>query len=637
MRTITLALAVAALGGATIALPSLVAAQDIEIAAKVAGRTLPRGYYERIARNPRFFELPELAAASATSSITLVGPEKRGRLPLLVIPALFSDSPQPPFASDAIQRVLFDGPSPHGTLREVYLQMSRGAFEVTGSVTPWVRTATTRAAAVGTSFGLGEEARIGDYLVQALDAADPFVDFGLYDDDGPDGVPNSADDDGVVDGVAFLFLERAASCGGNGIWPHAAGIASWTGSVHRTGDLRPNGQPVVVNGYIIQDATSCTSVEPLTPAVIAHELGHRIGLPDLYDSRAGIGPESRRWVVGCWELMSAGAWGCGAAAAGARRPTHMGPWSKARLGWSSPVIAANVRDREYVLRPADETNDVLRLPLGGGESLLLEYRLRQGYDVELASSGVLVYHVDTTRAGFLSPTPASRLYAVWTVEADGDDALMRTAAEGGNRGAAGDPFTTLGLATSASGQLLRLNDGGASTVTIHSIRIDAQARTATVRVTTTPEIQVAALGATATWAALAPAEQRWRATGGTLPYALAVTGTLPQGVQLQLRADTIVLAGVPVEAGAFSPAGTLVDAAGRSIAFAAGAFTITEPVIPASRLAQAMLRSGGAPLSAAEEALLDREGNGNGRYDVGDLRAYLRRHPDVATAMAARR
>ncbi len=34
-------------------------------------------------------------------------------------------------------------------------------------------------------------------------------------------------------------------------------------------------------------------------------------------------------------------------------------------------------------------------------------------------------------------------------------------------------------------------------------------------------------------------------------------------------------------------------------------------------------------LTAEEEAYLDTVGNGNGRYDVGDLRRYLRSHPSV--------
>ena len=632
----------ALLAAATMVASSPLAAQDIEMTAKAAGRPLPKGYYDRIAREPRFFEFPDVWASSAEPiggpRVALVGPTREGRLPVLVIPALFADSPQPPFQADAIQRALFTGPSQWGTITEVYREMSGGVFEVTGSTSPWVRTATTRAAAVGTSMGLGDDAKMGDYLVQALAAADAHMDFGQFDNNGADGVPNSGDDDGFVDVVSFLTLENAASCGGSGPWPHAAGLANWTGGVpFRSQDLRPNGQPVLVNAYIIQDATSCTGTAPLAPAVIAHELGHRIGLPDLYDARLGIGPETRRWVVGCWDLMSAGSWGCGAGAPpGTKRPTHMGVWSKARMGWVNPTLATNVRDQEYVLRPANEGGGALRLPLGGGESLLLEYRVRQGYDVELAGSGVVITHVDTTKA-FLAGPPGSGQYGVWTVEADRDGALKRTATEGGNRGVPGDVHTVLGLTTSASGELLRLNDGSLSTVTIHSLRVDAAAGTATVRVTTSPELQIAALGSAPTWNVLGEGEQRWRVTGGTLPYAAAVTGALPTGVVAEFVGDTLRLRGTPGRAGTFTLAGSVLDAAGRRIALPSATLVIAEPVLAVSRLAGTLLQAGAEPLSAAEAAFLDRSGNDNGRYDVGDLRAYLRRHPELARAMAALR
>ena len=95
-----------------------------------------------------------------------------------------------------------------------------------GDVLPWVRTSTTLAQAVGATNGLGADARVGDYLVQALSQLDATVDFGRYDSDGPDGLPNSADDDGIVDAVAFEFLEVAASCGGPAIWPHRSGISN---------------------------------------------------------------------------------------------------------------------------------------------------------------------------------------------------------------------------------------------------------------------------------------------------------------------------------------------------------------------------------------------------------------------------
>ena len=44
-----------------------------------------------------------------------------------------------------------------------------------------------------------ERTGFGEFLTFGLDRADSLVDFGEFDNDGPDGLPNSGDDDGVVD------------------------------------------------------------------------------------------------------------------------------------------------------------------------------------------------------------------------------------------------------------------------------------------------------------------------------------------------------------------------------------------------------------------------------------------------------
>jgi len=53
--------------------------------------------------------------------------------------------------------------------------------------------------------------------------------------------------------------------------------------------------------------------------------------------------------------------------------------------------------------------------------------------------------------------------------------------------------------------------------------------------------------------------------------------------------------------------------------------TLSSRAIPPGTLLQEFLKTGLTPLTPEERAYLDSHGNGNGRYDVGDLRAYLRR------------
>jgi immune inhibitor A len=509
---------------------------------RVQGLALPPAYYERIRRQPDAFELKQgwirRAERAREASAAL-----EGSLRIAVILALFSDSPVPHVTQEELQRVLFDGPYEHGTVTEYYDEASGGRFALRGDVLPWVRTNLTMEEVVGGEYGLGEDAQTQAYLVEALDLADATVDFGLFDNDGPDGTPNSGDDDGAVDAVAFEFLEVAATCGGPGIWPHRWRIESWTDSTgaYVTDDPRSGGGAIVVNDYIVQSVVDCGGVEPQKATTIAHEMGHVLGLPDLYDRSLGRLPEQRRWVVGCWSLMAAGAWGCGTDDRVAwLRPTQLGAWEKEQLGWLAQVEeVSGVLDREYTLAPVLGSERVLKIPLERGEMadtneyLLVEYRTREGFDLDLPASGVLVTHIDPQIPGNRPCDTCAQAYRVALLEADGNNSLRRTFLEGGNRGEAGDAWGVAGpgLVTNDTYPSTRLTFGAPSPVTIHEISVEGSVAT----------------------------------------------------------------------------------------------ITISSVDVVLERLVRGLLHPTASLLAAEEQEYYDRQGNGNGQYDVGDLRAYLQR------------
>ncbi len=506
---------------------------------RVSGVQLPPAYHDRIQRQPAVFQVQDGWIARAARAAAR-GQAVSDTLRLAVILALFADSPDPHFGAEEVQRVLFDGPSAYGTVTEFYSEVSGGRFALHGQVFPWVRTGLTMLETVGQSAGLGEDARTGDYLDEALRSVDASVDFGQFDNDGPDGIPNSGDDDGRVDAVAFQFLEVAASCGGPSIWPHRSRLEYWIGSPFVTDDRRPGGDAIVVNDYIVQSSVDCGGVEPQKATTIAHEMGHILGLPDLYDASLGILPEQRRWVVGCWSLMAAGAWGCGANDRDSWvRPTHLGAWEKAQLGWLAGIEeASGVFGQQYTLEPVLAGERVLRIPLEAGaadtsEYLLIEYRTKQGFDSDLPAAGVLVYHIDPQIPGNRPCSSCPQVYRVALVEGDGNGSLTRTFPQGGNRGEAGDAWGITGPQQLANGTTpsTRLNSGARSPVTIYEIAVrDGMAH-----------------------------------------------------------------------------------------------LTLSSAAIALDRLSQPFLATGAAPLTAEERAYLDRFGNANGQYDVGDLRAYLKR------------
>lgn len=517
------------------------AAQDIEMLSHLSGRPLPAGYYERIRQDPGFFEHKVLWPGHAVVSETSPAdpPERRvvrGNPRMLVMMGLFADSPEPPVSAASVHERLF-GANPAGNLTDFYLEVSGGRMNIQGVVLPWVRTQITRAEATGGSYGLGTGTQMGWYLREILHRVDGATDMGRFDNDGPDGVPNSGDDDGVVDLAVFQFAEPAASCGTDAIWPHRGSLSGWLGAAYSTDDLQPNGRPVFVNQYHIQSAVECDG-QPQSISVIAHETGHAFGLPDLYDSGGGLLPAQRRWVLGCWTLMAAGAWGCGDGGNWntAPTPSHMSVQEKMWLGWITPTVAQPGWRRAYTLRPVQTSADALMVPLRNGpEYLLLEYRANTGYDAFLPAGGVLVYHVEQGRPTRITCNGCERKYGVSLMEADGDGALHRTAEEGGNRGVAGDVFGGRRTIDDNSNPSLRLNSG------------------------------------------------------------------LPASVEVQIE----VADGV---------AHILVS---------------TLPVVASAPLLAPLLGTPGAPPAADEQAGLDRFGNRNGRYDMGDLRAYMRNRPQT--------
>ncbi|MGI8619765.1 MAG: immune inhibitor A domain-containing protein [Gemmatimonadaceae bacterium] len=518
-----------------------VAAQDIEARAAAMGRDLPPSYYTRIALDPTIYELSagwrnRLASAATQESAVA------GVLNIAVIPTLFaSSSPAPAVVSlTALQTQLFDGPA-SSTLSGFYTEISLGQLEMRGTVAPWSPTSLTIAEVTGSSMGLGAGARIGPWLRESVAAADAHIDFRQFDNDGPDGRPNSGDDDGRVDAAAFLFHEVDASCGGSGPWPHRSRISGWGGGPAATNDIGAKGNPIVVNDYILLGASDCTGTKALGSNVFAHEMGHVLGLPDYYDASGGLARDQRRWVIGCWDLMSGGAWGCGSGPQPASMlPPHMGPLPKAQLKWiTATLVPTNTRTKEFVLRPVRTSGDVLRVDLSATEYLLIEYRDRSGFDADLPAAGVLVYRVVSGRA-FLPCATCPRTYSYNLLEADGNAGLTRPEIAGGNRGEAGDLFLTGSSITRTSNPSTALNDGSLSSVEINSIVIDQIAKVARVTVST-------ALSA---------------------------------------------------------PMATLTSA--RIIA---------------------ALADGGVSLTAEERAQLDEQGNRNGRFDIGDARAYLRRNP----------
>ena len=100
-----------------------------------------------------------------------------------------------------------------------------------------------------------------------------------------------------------------------------------------------------MSNYIVQPEDSGVGV-------FAHEYGHDLGLPDLYDTASGGESD-----VDFWDLMSSGSH---SGPIFQSMPTHMGLWDKWVLGWADPK---DVRSRR--LGDADvKLGQTSRTPVG---------------------------------------------------------------------------------------------------------------------------------------------------------------------------------------------------------------------------------------------------------------------------------
>ncbi|MES2306234.1 MAG: M6 family metalloprotease domain-containing protein [Gemmatimonadota bacterium] len=382
-----------------------------------------------------------------------------------VIPITFRDV-NPAFVAPLYQDLLFAAaPSTRPwSLRSFYQAQSRGLVNLDGAVFDWIRVDSSASWYEDTCNGIGvlapcptrARSRMADLLISALDSvslgAGGDTVWNRFDNDGPDGLPNSGDDDGTVDLVTFLQPKVDGACGTTAIWAHRYRIAGWTGGqsyVTRTprrsaGGATIPGQFLRVNGYSIQSAeggnTACTPGQIMPIGTVAHETGHAFGLPDLYDTDATSGTEG----IGEWGLMGSGNY------ARPYSPGSFDAWSLSQLGW---VVVDTVSSTRTTTTAAVQSSDTVFYASTASPDryLLIENRQREGTDTAMMNPafvrpkgpGLLIWLVDDPRidAGRFSNTVNTGAHqGLSLMQADGRNQLRSNISGVKNRGDAGDPF-----------------------------------------------------------------------------------------------------------------------------------------------------------------------------------------------------
>ena len=312
----------------------------------------------------------------------------QGRHHVVVLFATFAgspyeDGPLPRFSED-----LFD-PELEGSFSHFFREMSGGKLEVEGDVIPKVYSSEGPAEDY-ISREPDREGRYGEFNREVLREVDREVDFGLYDNDGPDGVPNSGDDDGFVD---FLFVNVLGAPEEGFLYRKATGIGSLG-----LDDPFVTDDPGGPYGHILIGRGSTQRVWAFSQAVgvMAHEYGHFLGLEDLYDTsfliRPHQPPEEDGAGIGSWGLMG---WG-GTGWRGDDAPASMCAWSLEKLGWAEVLTITH--DTTVTFEPVRLSRKIYKIPMTEDEYFLVEYRRARDsyYDRNIPADGLLIWHIDLT-------------------------------------------------------------------------------------------------------------------------------------------------------------------------------------------------------------------------------------------------
>jgi len=353
---------------------------------------------------------------------------------LLALLVEFSDYPRSPSINvTSFDTLLFSADPP--SVRHYYREVSYNQLDIVGvsvtlpSAVGWRTAPQPRGYYVNNSYCLGDPNDLVfpfysypnncQRLVEDLVAAvDPVVDFSQYDNNG----------DGWVDTLAVIHAGPGAEVTGqpSDIWSHAWSVL-----------YPPLVDGVRVDSYTMQPEYIDTPGD-LTIGVLAHELGHAFGLPDLYDidySSEGVGR---------WSLMSSGSWN-GPGGTGAS-PAHLDAWSKVFLGFTNPTVLTTTQG--IALPAAVDSSVAYRLNTSRpGEYFLVENRQKVGYDSHLPGAGLLIWHVDEAVIG--SNSLECRQHNNWLCGANHFRVALEQADGaldlefGRNPGDASDPFPGL--------------------------------------------------------------------------------------------------------------------------------------------------------------------------------------------------
>ena len=285
-----------------------------------------------------------LSTQQLTPSYSSIPSPISGNLKILAVPVRFADlSNATNIEKDIVQRKI-------APLAAYYLQISYGSVFLDVECLPFWSTLPRSMQYYGGNSGIFVDANFMDFVRDSLDSVDSVVDFRNF---------------GYV---IFVHVgnDEASSREPLDIWSQAA-----IGKEYFAND-----------GGVMLGFAAVAETDPY--GVFAHEFGHSIGLPDLYDY------SGKQGFVFKWSLMDQGSW--------LNPPVSLMATEKMWLGWISsnnltivdPSTISNI-----TLSKIEEPGQVLavKIPLGYGY-YTVEYRTRTLTDQMIPMNGVIIAYVN---------------------------------------------------------------------------------------------------------------------------------------------------------------------------------------------------------------------------------------------------
>ncbi|MDY4040512.1 MAG: M6 family metalloprotease domain-containing protein [Collinsella sp.] len=214
-------------------------------------------------------------------------------------------------------------------------------------------------------------------LKAALDEASKYTDFSSYDANGDGAIEPSE----LGLGIVFAGYEAATGyvpAGQNGTWSHKWSFTSAQSEPYVI-EQPGIGSPVSIDTYVIQSETEAYPAYEYQSGIgaLGHELGHFLGLPDLYDTRDGSGPYSA-YYTGYLSLMDGGSWGT--TKSGEYRPTFFDPYSRIFLGYIEPTEITADGTYTVTSQMSDEGYSSYLIRVNEDEYYVIENRQYESFD-----------------------------------------------------------------------------------------------------------------------------------------------------------------------------------------------------------------------------------------------------------------